>query len=1025
MGKPQPGSEGVPSSRIIQLLVAAVCTIATLLSVCVSAPIARADQSGNLRIEIDDSKSVGNWNVSAPGQVVDIAVGQKVKLIAWNLDGDGLPVSNAAQWYIDNQYVELRTWNKKTGRYDTTKRDPDIGKPVGIDTDNSFIALRPGITKVTVRAGDETASAVIHVHTATMKIVRMGDNTELKPSSVTQLTAGEDMRLRYYPTFEGDGTTAQNKKYSYEFTTSKWNSPSSYQVTDADGNKVTVGARGWQVSGYNVADFNGVTETPMGEQVTLRSLISGKTVVSFNAIFVFTHSVPELGDNGKVVWRSKTAKYGDASTSTNVNISSPKVTVQYGPSTSPIQVKNGGTIGLSVGEILQLNYTIAPLHPNYATQHAAHWDSSNKQVATLDSDSSRKLTAIDKGNTTISVSIGGVIFTFTVAVAEPKLTLTYQGDLPKPVDTTNKTMELTAGESAALTLGYAPRHDYASLNSMSWTSSDINIVSVNGSSSVSSANNLPKTTMTAKKTGTVTITGTIAGRTVKVPVKVVAPTLDILRDRGLSTSSSDDNGKTYITGHGIEATVGESFKLYTQIAPAHDYASFPSSVKRTTWTEDSHGNTVSMQTSGDSTTVQAVSARGKKTTTAKITAQAGGATSSVTVTVVKPTIKITTTDSSSKTGTKDVTGKSVGLDRDRSMQFTAEVTPLHPDYARMSTNGITWASGSPSIASISRNSGATTTVEGNAKGSALIEATLDGATSHVTVNVTVPIKSVADPETVNTRVGVKPNLPITVRTTWEDGRVTDEKVTWNAIQSSQYAKTGSFTVYGKVAGYSRDIRVTVKVQGPSSIQEPQVSTNEGVAPKLPATVKVTWYDGSTSNEKVTWNKVPASQYANGGATFTVQGKLTQYGNQVTAKVTVKSTTVTMYRLYNRYTGEHFYTSSAKERDSLVKVGWRSEGTGWVAPKSGAPVYRLYNPYVAGGDHHYTMSTKERDTLVKAGWRSEGVGWYSGGSVKVLREYNPYARTGTHNYTTDVKEDTALVKAGWRAEGTGWYAVKAK
>ena len=92
-----------------------------------------------------------------------------------------------------------------------------------------------------------------------------------------------------------------------------------------------------------------------------------------------------------------------------------------------------------------------------------------------------------------------------------------------------------------------------------------------------------------------------------------------------------------------------------------------------------------------------------------------------------------------------------------------------------------------------------------------------------------------------------------------------------------------------------------------------------------------------------------------------------------------ASTVTMFRLYNRYTGEHFYTSSSVERDSLVKVGWRSEGTGW----------------------------------------------YSGGTVKVLRQYNPYARTGTHNYTTDVKENTALVKAGWRAEGTGWYAVKAK
>ena len=133
--------------------------------------------------------------------------------------------------------------------------------------------------------------------------------------------------------------------------------------------------------------------------------------------------------------------------------------------------------------------------------------------------------------------------------------------------------------------------------------------------------------------------------------------------------------------------------------------------------------------------------------------------------------------------------------------------------------------------------------------------------------------------------------------------------------------------------------------------------------------------------------------------------------------------VPMYRLYNKYTGEHFYTSSVKERDSLVGIGWRYERVGWVAPFSGKPVYRLNNPYAPGGDHHYTMSVKERDALVKAGWVDEHVGWYSGGKVKVLREYNRYARTGTHNYTTDPKEDAALVKAGWRAEGTGWYALR--
>ena len=130
----------------------------------------------------------------------------------------------------------------------------------------------------------------------------------------------------------------------------------------------------------------------------------------------------------------------------------------------------------------------------------------------------------------------------------------------------------------------------------------------------------------------------------------------------------------------------------------------------------------------------------------------------------------------------------------------------------------------------------------------------------------------------------------------------------------------------------------------------------------------------------------------------------------------------MYRLYNPYSGEHFYTASAYERDVLVGLGWHGEGVGWVAPAEGAPVYRLYNPYA--GDHHYTVSAFERDHLVKLGWTDEGVGWYSAGEsgVPVYRQYNPYASAGTHNYTTSEHEAMALVELGWLYEGIGWYGL---
>lgn len=136
-------------------------------------------------------------------------------------------------------------------------------------------------------------------------------------------------------------------------------------------------------------------------------------------------------------------------------------------------------------------------------------------------------------------------------------------------------------------------------------------------------------------------------------------------------------------------------------------------------------------------------------------------------------------------------------------------------------------------------------------------------------------------------------------------------------------------------------------------------------------------------------------------------------------------TAAMHRLYNPYTGEHFYTADTTERDHLTGLGWRYEGVGWKAPaKSSTPVYRLYNGHVRGGDHHYTTSASERDHLVSVGWTYEGVGWYSDDAkgVPLYRQYNPYARTGTHNYTASESENGHLLAVGWRGEGVGWYGV---
>lgn len=131
----------------------------------------------------------------------------------------------------------------------------------------------------------------------------------------------------------------------------------------------------------------------------------------------------------------------------------------------------------------------------------------------------------------------------------------------------------------------------------------------------------------------------------------------------------------------------------------------------------------------------------------------------------------------------------------------------------------------------------------------------------------------------------------------------------------------------------------------------------------------------------------------------------------------------MYRVYNLYTGEHFYTQSKSEYRGLVQAGWKDEEIAWISPKEGKNVYRMLNP--SNGDHHYTTEVAERDNLIGNGWIFEGVGWRSEDPEKgipVYRVYNPNAQSGAHHFTLDHNEIETLVSYGWDDEGIAWYAL---
>ena len=142
----------------------------------------------------------------------------------------------------------------------------------------------------------------------------------------------------------------------------------------------------------------------------------------------------------------------------------------------------------------------------------------------------------------------------------------------------------------------------------------------------------------------------------------------------------------------------------------------------------------------------------------------------------------------------------------------------------------------------------------------------------------------------------------------------------------------------------------------------------------------------------------------------------------------------VWRLYNRYNGDHMWTLDRAEYDRLVKAGWTGEGGVWQVPDEKEAleslhhgfVYRLYNPW--SGEHLFTMDKAEYDRLGKAGWRKEGTAFesaYAEAGAPVWRLYNKWLTAGTHLYTTDKAEYDRLVRLGWVGEGVRFCAEPPK
>jgi Repeat of unknown function (DUF5648)/Metallo-peptidase family M12B Reprolysin-like len=131
-------------------------------------------------------------------------------------------------------------------------------------------------------------------------------------------------------------------------------------------------------------------------------------------------------------------------------------------------------------------------------------------------------------------------------------------------------------------------------------------------------------------------------------------------------------------------------------------------------------------------------------------------------------------------------------------------------------------------------------------------------------------------------------------------------------------------------------------------------------------------------------------------------------------------------------GDHFYTTSAAERDNAVSsFFYVSEGTAcFVYPESGAgrtDFFRLVNG--ANGDHFYTTWAAERDNaIISFGYASEGTACWvhpapAAGTVPLLRLRSN--STGDHFYTTNATEAAhAVAQLNYVSEGTACHVFPA-
>ncbi|MBR5255149.1 MAG: Ig domain-containing protein [Bacteroidales bacterium] len=239
------------------------------------------------------------------------------------------------------------------------------------------------------------------------------------------------------------------------------------------------------------------------------------------------------------------------------------------------------SLSLTEGESATLTATVKP---DNATNKTVSWSSSNSSVATVDA--AGKVSAVAEGTATITAKAGEKSATCSVSVTKKAVAV-------ESITLNKSSLELKAGETATLTATVKP--DNATNKTVSWSSSNSSVATVDAAGKVS-----------AVAEGTATITAKAGDKTATCTVTVKKNVVDV---------ESITLDKT-----SLELKEGETATLIATVNPDN------ATNKAVTW-------------SSDKTSVATVNASGKVTAvaegTATITAKAGGKTATCIISVKK------------------------------------------------------------------------------------------------------------------------------------------------------------------------------------------------------------------------------------------------------------------------------------------------------------------------------------------------------------------------------------------------------